>query len=150
MIIFKIIISIILAALLESLEELEIEGRTKHGWARGLPTRRINNVLIMVLIGKEITMYHVFMLLLSGLFFHSCFIFVKWNISTELFVLSALSFYFIIEDFFWFLLNPCYRIKNFKAGKISWHKRWLLGIPLSYWTGLITSGLLLYLGNVLK
>jgi len=143
--IIKIITWMIILAFFHALQEREIEG--KAGWARHLPTFRINVFVIKLLIGKEITGYHIFMLFMFLTIFHGLFISVPLSIKKELIILGLMSYYWIIEDFLFFIVNPHYRFKNFKKGKISWHKRWFVGLPYSYWWGIIIGTTLLLLGR---
>jgi hypothetical protein len=137
-----------LIAILHSWEELEIEGKTKHGWARCLPTKRINNKLTQFLVGKELTMYHIYMMIRIFCFYHFIFIYIPWSIQAEALILSCISFYFVIEDISWFVCNPHYRLKNFNKKSISWHRRWFFGLPLSYIGGIIIGTLLLILAKI--
>jgi hypothetical protein len=143
----KIIIWIIILAICHALEELEIEGRTKHGWARCLPTKRFNNKIINILLCKELTAYHIFILLMLLIIFHGCYLFIHFNLKIECIIIGLLLYYIIFEDFLWFLLNPCYGIKGFKKGYISWHKRFFCFLPVSYWWGMIIGTGLLILGK---
>lgn len=133
----KLVIYTIWIAILHSLWEIQIEG--KDGWARTLPTFRINVFFRKVLGGKSLTGYHIFMLIIFISLFHSYFLFNPWTSKSEFLVLSMFSFYFVLEDFLWFVFNKHYGIKKFRPGKIKWHKRWLWGLPISYWFGLIIS-----------
>jgi hypothetical protein len=47
----------------------------------------------------------------------------------------------------WFVLNPHYGIKNFRKGKIWWHKTWWGPVPALYWFLLIIVILLIYFGR---
>jgi len=144
MLILKIIFWIIILALFQALQETQIEG--KAGWARHLPTFRINIFITKLLIGKEITGYHIYMLLMFITIFHGIFLFQEWSINKELITLGSLNIYFIIEDFLFFIVNPHYTLNHFKKEYISWHKRWFLKIPVSYWWGIIIGTILLLLG----
>lgn len=143
--ILKIIFWMIFLAFFHASQEREIEG--KAGWARHLPTFRINIFLTKLLIGKEITGYHIYMLLMFLTIFHGIFIAIPFSIKKELIILGLMSYYWILEDFLFFIVNPHYRFKNFKRGKISWHKRWFLGLPYTYWWGMIIGTTLLLLGR---
>jgi hypothetical protein len=140
----KIFIWMIILALFHACQEREIEG--KNGWARRLPTFRINIFLTKILIGKEITGYHIFMLLMWIIIFHGIFLFTSFTIKTEAIILGLLSYYWVIEDFLFFIVNPHYRLMNFRPGKIKWHRRWVFNfIPVSYaWGLIIGTALLLY------
>lgn len=142
----KIFVWMLILSFFHALQEREIEG--KAGWARHLPTFRINIFLTKLLIGKEITGYHIYMLLMFLVIFHGIFITIPFSIQKELFILGLMSYYWVIEDFLFFIVNPHYRFKNFRQGKISWHKRWIFKfIPVSYVWGIIIGTTLLLLGR---
>lgn len=142
--ILKLVIWMIFLAFFHAKQEIEIEG--KNGWARNLPTFRINNRLTRILIAKELTGYHIFMLLMFLLIFHLPLFFIRVSIQNECILLGLMSFYWVIEDFLFFIFNPHFGIKKFRKKYISWHKRFLFGIPYSYYSGLIIGGILIYLG----
>jgi len=145
-----LIIFTIIIAFVHALEELEIEGKTKHGWARNLPTKRFCNKFTLFLVGKELTLYHIYLVSRVILFYHIVFVFSSWTIKKEFNIVAFISFYFVLEDFFWFLLNPKFRLSQFKKKYISWHKRWIFNfIPVSYFWGMIIGTLLLLLGRQL-
>jgi len=141
----KYYIWLIILAFFHSLQEIQIEGKN-GGWARHLPTFRINVFLTNILLGKGLSGYHLFMLLMFITIFHGIFLFEQWSWKLEALSFGLLSFYFVIEDFLWFVFNKHYGIKKFRKGKINWHKRWMLGLPTSYWWGIIIGVLLVYLG----
>jgi len=146
----KLLIFTIIIAFIHALEELEIEGKTKHGWARNLPTKRFYNKFTKYIIGKEITLYHIYLIIRVFLFYHIVFIFNSWTLKLECQILSCISFYFVFEDFLWFLLNPRFRLSHFKRRYISWHRRWIYNfIPVSYFWGIIIGIALLLLGRQL-
>ena len=45
---------------------------------------------------------------------------------------GALMIFWIIEDFLWFVLNPCFGLARFAPQFVPWHKHWLLGMPTDY------------------
>jgi hypothetical protein len=147
MITLKIIFWILVLAFFQALQETQIEG--KAGWARHLPTFRISTFVTKIFLSKEITGYHIYMLLMFVTIFHGIFLFQEWSIKNELLIFGLLNWYFVIEDFLFFIVNPHYRFKNFRKGKISWHKRWIFNlIPVSYaWGMIIGTGLLLLGGR---
>lgn len=144
--ILKIFIWMFILALCHAFQETQIEG--KNGWARHLPTFRIDAFLTKLLIGKEITGYHIFLLLMYITIFHGVFLFEPWSWQRESLIFGYFSLYFVLEDFLFFIVNPHYTLKSFKKGKIEWHKRWVWGLPYSYWWGLIVGIGLLYLGGL--
>jgi hypothetical protein len=73
--------------------------------------------------------------------------FISWALKTEFTILGLFSFFWIAEDWFWFLENDYYGLRNFKKGRIFWHKRWLFGLPVSYVYGMIIGIIFLLLGR---
>jgi hypothetical protein len=139
---------LVLVAIVHALWEIQIEGKD-GGWARKLPTFRINVFFRKLLGGKPLTGYHIFMLLLFQLIFHSPLILFAFSWTTEALIQGYFIWYFIIEDAAWFILNPYYTLTRFRKHHIQWHKRWFLGLPLSYWVGGVIGTILLFLGGAL-
>jgi len=134
--ILKIFIWMFILALFHSLQETQIEG--KAGWARHLPTFRISTFITKLLLNKEITGYHIFMLIMWIIIFHGIYLFLPFSLKTEFTIFGLLSWYFVIEDFLFFLVNPHYGIKKFRPGLIPWHNRWVFNfIPITYAWGII-------------
>lgn len=145
--ILKIFIWMIILAFFHSLQETQIEG--KNGWSRHLPTFRINIFLTKLLIGKDISGYHIFMLIMWFVIFHGIFLFQSWTLKTEYMIMGFFSCYWVIEDFLFFIVNPHYGIKSFRPNKIDWHRRWVFNIiPVSYVWGIILGVTLLYIGKI--
>ena len=140
-----IIAYLLLLALIHAKLELMAEG--KSGWGLNFPCWRINNKLINLLINKELTGYHFWMCLMFLLLFHSPFLFMTWTFKKELTALGLFFWYWVIEDFLWFVESKHYGLRNFKKGRIYWHKRWKLGLPISYWWSIIIGVILLILGR---
>lgn len=140
-----IILFLILLAAIHAKMEIMSEG--KAGWGLNFPCWRMNNCLINFLLGKELTGYHFYMCLLFLLIFHSPFLFIQFNINNELMILGYYFWYWVIEDFLWFIESKHYGLKNFKKGRIYWHKRFFGGLPISYWGGIIIGTGLLLLGR---
>lgn len=142
----NIILYLILLAALHSKLELMAEG--KLGWGLNFPCWRINNTIINFLICKELTGYHFYMCLMFLLLFHGPYLFIKFSWQKELIILGLYLWYWVIEDFLWFAESKHYGLKNFRKGRIYWHKRWKLGLPVSYWWSMIIGTLLLLLGRL--
>ena len=138
--IYTLILSMVLA-----LWEIQIEG--KWGWAKLLPTFRINVFFKKLLGGKALTGYHIFLLLTYIIVFHGLFIneLGTWRIECK--AIGLLSLFFVLEDVFWFIFNPHYTFKRFRKQTIEWHSRWFLGLPYTYWWGIVIGTILLYLGR---
>jgi hypothetical protein len=144
--IIKLFIWMGVLALFHALNECQIEGR--WGWARHLPTFRINVFFYKFLGGKPLTGYHLYMLLMFITIFHGVFLFQEWTARLEMTIFGYFSWYFVMEDFLFFVVNPHYRLRHFKKGHIEWHKRWFWGLPYTYWWGMIIGTALLLLGGI--
>lgn len=143
---FKIILFLLILAAIHAKLELQIEGK-KAGWALRLPCWRIDNRFFRFVLGKEMTGYHFYLLVLFLLIFHSPYLFISCTLKHELNILGLFCWYWIAEDWFWFLENNLYGLRNFKPGRIFWHKRWIYFLPVSYFWGLILGTILLILGR---
>lgn len=134
----------LILAFFTALEEIQIEG--KDGWAAHLPTFRINVFFRKLLGGKSLTGYHIFLLLNHIIIFHGLFINELGTWKTEYKIFGLISFFFVLEDAIWFFMNKHYTIKKFLKKEIEWHKRWVFGLPLTYWWGMILGTFLLWMG----
>ena len=140
----KLILFLIFLAFVHAKWEVQIEG--KDGWARELPCWRFNVFFRKLLGGKALTGYHTWMMLLFLTFFHGIFIFLKWDVAIECLTIGFFLWYFVFEDFLWFILNKHYRLKRFLRKDIPWHKRWIGPLPLTYWIGASAGSVLIYIG----
>ena len=133
-------------AFLLALWEIQIEGR--DGWAAKLPAWRIEKGWLAKLAGgRPITGYHFFMTLFLIAMVHLPLFFVPWSWQLESLLLGFYVGMVFLEDFMWFALNPHYGIRNFRKGKIWWHKTWWGPVPAMYWFLLIIVILLFYFGR---
>lgn len=138
---FMVLLSFFLA-----LWEIQIEG--KDGWAANSPGWRIEKGwLVKMFGGRPITGYHVFMTLFLIAVIHLPLFFISWSWQLESLLIGFYLGMLLVEDFLWFMLNPYYGLKNFRKGKIWWHKQWLGPVPLLYWILLIFTILLIFLGR---
>jgi hypothetical protein len=135
------VLGLLIIAFLGAKTEIHIEG--KDGWATNLPTYRIHNSVTQLIFGKQpVTGYHLWLVLFVASIVHLPLLLgVPWSISRELQLLALLCFFVVLEDFFWFVLNPHYGLKKFSSMHITWHKDWLWPFPQSYCKG-IAFGLL--------
>ncbi len=123
--------------------EIEIEG--PYGWAERLPTPyRVSGPLArlfgLLLGGKPLTGYNLLLFAATLVAFHLPFAFgAPWTAASELAVLAAWIAWSAVWDFLWFLLNPAYGWRRFRAGSVWWHSRWLWRLPLDYWVAVIAS-----------
>ena len=127
---YLFILGLILALL-----EIEIEGT--EGWAKNLPTKKIK-FWWYAKFGKEVTGYHLALQVFLLLFFHlPLVLFHNFSLELELLVLTQYFFFLVYWDFLWFVLNPGFRLRNFKRGGVPWYAKWFLGLPAEYWLALV-------------
>jgi hypothetical protein len=136
----------VLLAFILALWEIQIEG--KDGWAAKAPGWRIEKGWLVNLAGgRPITGYHVYMTLFLIAIVHLPLFFVPWNWRLEGLLPGFYVGMVFLEDFLWFMLNPYYGMKNFRRGRIWWHKQWWGPVPAMYWFLLVICGVLIYLGR---
>jgi len=115
--------------------EVQIEG--SDGWARNLPTWRVDNVATRIVFGgRPLTGYHFWFHILIALLLHSPFAMalVSFSIAAETRILSFLLLFWLAEDWLWFVVNPAFGWKAFRADRIQWHRTsWWLIMPREYW-----------------
>jgi hypothetical protein len=134
------VVYLLISALVLARLEIEIEG--PHGWAEKLPTWRISNRWTRLLLGaRPLTGYHFWLLIFVLLMVHVPMAVQtsSWSWGMELRVSSFYIFFWIVEDFLWFVINPAYGIRRFRPEHIWWHaKNWWWVMPRDYWVfGLI-------------
>ena len=114
--------------------EIAIEG--KDGWAGKLPTWKLspNHILSKLFFGgRPMTGYHVWISVFIFSIIHLVYLFLPWNYKLELRLISFFIFFWMFEDFLWFVFNPAFGLKNFRKDKIWWHaKHWWLFAPRDY------------------
>jgi hypothetical protein len=138
---FMVFLSCILA-----LWEIQIEG--KDGWAANLPGWRIEKGWLMRLTGgRPFTGYHLFLTLFLISIVHLPLFFVSWSWRLESLLIGFYLGVVLLEDLMWFVLNPHYGIKNFRKGRVWWHRNWWGPAPSFYWILLIILIFLIYLGR---
>jgi hypothetical protein len=124
---------------------VEIERDGADGWAKNLPTWRIEEHWLLDVFwgGRAMTGYHAWVFPFIALFFHFPLVFFgRWTWQAECRVLACIMLFWLVEDFLWFVLNPAYGLARFHANAIAWHKHWLWWAPVDYW---IFSVLMLFL-----
>ena len=141
----NIALYLLLLASIHAKMELMAEG--KMGWGLKFPCWRINNALIHLLIGKELTGYHFYMCVMFLLLFHSPYLFIAFTLKRELTIMGLYFWYWVFEDFFWFIESKNYGLRSFKKGRIYWHKRWSCGLPITYWVGLLIGLILIWISR---
>jgi hypothetical protein len=130
------------------LAQLEIQIEGPHGWAEKLPTWRWQTPGVLRWAGKPVTGYHVFLLLFILLFIHLPMMYLGWTIEREAELLSLFFLLAVFWDFLWFVCNPHFGLARFRPGQVWWFKSWLLGLPASYFTGLLLSMLVYGAGGL--
>ncbi len=138
-------VGVLLAAALFAMAEIHVEG--PDGWAGKLPTWRKRNRWTRLFLGdKPLTGYHVYTF---GTLLTLCHL--PWFLglsrptwAAELRILSFFTFFCIVEDFLWFVLNPAFDIRRFRRDLIWWHRAaWWGFAPRDYFV-FIPVGLFLY------
>ena len=117
--------------------EIQIEG--PHGWAAKLPTWRWDSPGVLRWAGKPITGYHVCLISFILLFIHFPAMSQVWSLEREGETLSLFFLLAVFWDFLWFVCNPHFGLARFNAGQVWWFKKWFLGLPASYFSGLVLS-----------
>lgn len=116
---------------------IEIQSEGKNGWAENFPTWKVQNKFTNLFWGnRPLTGYHFYFLLFILFISHIpyAFNFAKPSLTNELRILSFIIFFFLVEDFLWFVLNPAYGIKKFNKEHIWWHApQWWWIMPRDYW-----------------
>ncbi len=140
------LIFMVFMAFILALWEIQIEG--KEGWAAKLPAWRIEKGWpTKIMGGRPVTGYHVYMTVFMLAIVHLPLFFVTWSWRLEFLLLGFYNGMVLIEDFLWFVFNPAYGIKNFRKGKIWWHKTWWGPVPSLYWILTIVVVVLIYFGR---
>ena len=124
------ILTVVLALIFACIE-IEIEGPC--GWADKLPTPATGPNK------KSLTIYHYLIFCLMFIVFCSIF-FINprnFNIGNLAFVFAYTLLFFTLEDFYWFSLNPYYKMDgtNIKSGKKAWWHYKIGNCPALYISG---------------
>ena len=139
------LIVVLLAAFMWAKMEVEIEG--KDGWAKNLPTWKLDNrILNWFMNGRPLTGYHFWAFSFVFFIFHLPLLWTgTWKWQMECRIMGCVTLFWVVEDFIWFVVNPYYGLKRHKEGEIWWHKSWLWGYPSDHWGMLIMGVILLSL-----
>lgn len=142
---FAFIGSLLAAAWAMARLEVQIEGA--QGWARSLPTWRVDNLFTRIFLGhRPLTGYHLYFHILIALLVHTPvgLGFIPFSLQAELRIFSFLILFWLIEDWLWFVVNPAFGPSAFRADRIHWHRRsWWWIMPREYWFA-APLGVLLY------
>lgn len=128
--------------------EIAIEGSA--GWAANLPTWRIEKHWLLDIFwgGRAMTGYHAWVFPFIAIFFHSSYAITRrFSWFYEMLILASLIYFWLAEDFLWFVINPAFTISKFSPEFIPWHKHWIVFAPTDYWVGSFLIGMLLYFAS---
>ena len=125
--------------------EIHIEGG--DGWAANLPTWRVERHKLLDIFwgGRPMTGYHAWMFTFMALVFHLPVLLTgafTWPLEAR--ILASLMYFWILEDFLWFVLNREYGLRRFKPHLVAWHGRWVLCFPAEYWIFSVLGGVLFW------
>jgi len=142
----KFFFLVFIVAILMALLEVQTEGR--FGWAGDLPTWKIEIYLPVVGMwgkaAKPLTGYHLYLWLFSFTLPHVAFLFTKWSIRKEIYLVSFYILFSTLEGILWFVVNPAFSLHTFNS-RLSWYQeKWILGFPGEYWLR-FTLGAFLYI-----
>jgi len=128
-----------LAASAIAFAKLEIQIEGEAGWARNLPTWRVDNRWTRALLGgRELTGYHLWCHVFVLVMAHAALLNGNdWTWRHEARVVAFIILFWILEDFLWFVFNPRFGIAAFTAERVWWHRgAWWLVMPREYWIGI--------------
>lgn len=137
---------VVAAATCFALLEIAIEG--DQGWAAALPTWKIENKWTRWFFSsRPLTGYHLYVHLFVLVFVHLPyglgFLAPSWKVEAR--IAAFLIFFWVMEDFLWFVLNPAFGIRRFTREHVWWHApTWWWVMPRDYWV-FLPLGILLYL-----
>jgi len=57
----------------------------------------------------------------------------QWSLQLEARVVACVMLFWVTEDFLWFVINPAFGLRRFRAEIVHWHKHWRWGAPIDYW-----------------
>jgi hypothetical protein len=127
--------------------EIQIEGPA--GWAKNLPTWRVERHWLLDIFwsGRAMTGYHAWVFPFIALAFHlTVFLRGHWSWPLEARIVAMIMLFWVIEDAFWFILNPAFGWHKFSPAHASWHKYWWSGLPVDYWIS-TAIGVALFVGS---
>lgn len=130
-----------------ALIEIQVEG--PNGWAANLPTWRLKSHWYNRLFpGRPLTGYHFWILIFIAVIAHLPYAFgLPWTWAGQMRSIAFILFFWVFEDFFWFLLNPHYGLAKFRPQFITWHRRaWWWIAPRDYWIA-IALAILVYVAS---
>lgn len=141
MLLFAAVLAFMVARL-----EIQIEG--KEGWAKHLPTYRFKNWFSRFFLGEyEMTGYHVWLNSTLITFAHFPFFAgIPWTAAMEFKILGVFFIAAVLEDLFWFIMNPEFGIRKFQKQYVPWF-RWFGFLPVLHIVYLSIAGLFILLSR---
>jgi hypothetical protein len=128
--------AVLAAAAAFALLEIQIEGG-EGGWASNLPTWRIENRWTRLFFSsRPLTGYHLWVHAWVLVMAHLPFAlgFAAPTLRGEARIAAFLIFFWIAEDFLWFVFNPAFGVRRFTREHIWWHApTWWWIAPRDYW-----------------
>jgi hypothetical protein len=127
---------VVAAAAFFALLEIQIEG--EDGWAASLPTWKVENRWTRWFFSsRPLTGYHLyvhlFVLVAVHLPYGLSFLAPSWRAEAR--IAAFLIFFWVAEDFLWFVFNPAFGIRRFTREHVWWHApTWWWVMPRDYWT----------------
>ena len=115
---------VIVLSVLYALIEIELEAGC--GWGVNIPTSQVMK-------SSHFTWYHMYMRLFLAVMCIGIWWFRYYELPWWKKVLIAgffLTFILLLEDFFWFVLNPYFGLKKYNKDNIPWHTNWLGPTPI--------------------
>ena len=106
-------IFVVFVSMIYAMIEIELEG--KHGWAKTLHTVHITKDR------KSLTYYHLLMFIFIFSMFYVIFALKQkyMTIKNSLYIFTIVLSFFMLEDMYWFILNPHHSF--FNRNNSDWH-----------------------------
>jgi hypothetical protein len=140
-------LAVVATSTIFALLEIQIEGVS--GWAGALPTWRVRNAWTRRVLGaRDVTGYHVYCQLFVMVMAHLPYLLgaAPPGGATELRILAFLVFFWILEDYLWFVFNPAFGPRRFRRDAAPWHAAtWWAFMPRDYWLFLPIGAVLYFL-----
>lgn len=86
--------------------------------------------------GKPLTGYHLYLQAYMVAIVHMPYGIevATWSLRAEARTIAFLIYFWIAEDFLWFVLNPHFGLHGFRKKRIWWHSTsWWWFMPRDYW-----------------
>ena len=126
---------VIAAALAFAQLEIQIEGGA--GGAANLPTWKVENRWTRAFFSsRPLTGYHLYVHVFVLLFAHAPYAlaFARPSWAAEARIAAFLIFFWVAEDFLWFVMNPAFGVRRFRREHVWWHApTWWWIMPRDYW-----------------